>query len=159
MEKTILVVDDNTISLSVAEAALEKQYRVIPLSSAEKMFAILEKITPDLILLDIEMPKMDGFEAMKLLKESESYAGIPVIFLTGLTDAVNEDHAIELGALDFFVKPISEPVLLNRIRNYINIDEQVRERTKQLIERAERLERKLADVRRGFILLEAALRA
>jgi putative two-component system response regulator len=87
------------------------------------MFAILDKVTPDLILLDIDMPEMDGFEAIKLLKANKDYAGIPVIFLTGLTDAAHESHALELGAMDFISKPVSEPVLLNRIKNYLTIAE------------------------------------
>jgi putative two-component system response regulator len=141
MQKTIFVVDDSATNLSMAEEALENHYRVITLSSAAKMFAILEKVTPDLILLDIEMPEMNGFEAMERLAASESHAGIPVIFLTSLTDAVNEAHGIELGAVDFITKPFSEPVLLNRIKCHLNIDELIQERTKQLRERTERLER------------------
>ena len=141
MQKTIFVVDDSGTNLSMAEEALEKQYRVITLSSAAKMFAILDKVTPDLILLDIEMPEMSGFEAMKRLKANDQYAEIPVIFLTALTDAANEAHGIELGAVDFITKPFSEPVLLNRIRNHLQIDELIRERTEQLRELTERLER------------------
>ena len=141
MEKVIFVVDDNGTNLSKAEEALEKYYQVITLSSAAKMFAILEKIMPDLILLDIEMPEMDGYEAMKRLKTFAAYAEIPVIFLTSLSDSINEAHGIELGAVDFITKPFSEPVLLNRIKNHLQIDELIRERTNQLRERSERLER------------------
>ncbi|MCL1828256.1 MAG: response regulator [Oscillospiraceae bacterium] len=139
MQKTIFVVDDSATNLSTAEKVLENHYRVITLSSAVKMFTILEKVTPDLILLDIEMPDMSGFEAMKRLKSGDSYSEIPVIFLTALTDAVNEAHGIELGAVDFIVKPFSEPVLLNRIKNHLSIDELIRERTTQLRERTEKL--------------------
>ena len=141
MQKTIFVVDDNGTNLSKAEEALEKSYQVITLASAAKMFKILEKVTPDLILLDIEMPEMDGFETMKRLQASSVHAGIPVIFLTSLTDAVNEAHGIELGAVDFITKPFSEPVLLNRIKNHLHIDEMIHERTEQLRERTEQLER------------------
>jgi len=140
MQKTIFVVDDNSTNLSKAEEALEKQYQVITLSSAAKMFSIMEKISPDLILLDIEMPETDGFEAMKRLKASDSYSEIPVIFLTSLTDSVNEAYGIELGAVDFITKPFSVPVLQNRIKNHLQIDELIRERTEQLRERTERLE-------------------
>jgi len=141
MQKTIFVVDDSATNLSVAEEALEKQYRVITLSSAAKMFSIMENVAPDLILLDIEMPEMSGFEAMKRLKAGHSHTETPVIFLTSLTDAVNEAYGIELGAVDFITKPFSEPVLLNRIKNHLDIDELIRERTKQLRERTERLVR------------------
>ncbi|MCL1815607.1 MAG: response regulator [Treponema sp.] len=141
MQKTIFVVDDNSTNLSVAEEALENLYQVITLSSASKMFAIMEKITPNLILLDIEMPEMTGFQAMKQLKASSSHSEIPVIFLTSLSDSVNEAYGIELGAVDFITKPFSVPVLLNRIKNHLDIDELIRERTEQLRERTERLER------------------
>jgi len=123
----------------MAEEALAKHYRVIALSSAAKMFSALEKFKPDLILLDIEMPEMSGFEAMKKLKASNTYSEIPVIFLTGRTDTVSEAHGIELGAVDFILKPFSKPVLLNRIKNHLQIDELIRERTAQLARRTEQL--------------------
>ena len=69
MPRTIFVVDDNDTNLSMAKEALKDHYRVMTMPSAEKMFAMIEKITPDLILLDIEMPDMDGFEALQILKD------------------------------------------------------------------------------------------
>ena len=139
MRKTIFVIDDNNSNLTVAEQSLSGHYRVVALNSAAKMFSLLEKITPDLILLDVEMPQMTGFEAMQRLKTNDLYSQIPVIFLTGLTDSVNEAHGIELGAVDFLTKPFSEPVLLNRIKNHLNIDELIRERTSLLIKRTGQL--------------------
>ena len=132
--KTIFVVDDSSANLLMAEKALKQQYRVVTLSSAAKMFAALKKVTPDLILLDIEMPEMNGHEAMKQLKASETHSAIPVIFLTGLTEEADEVHGFELGAIDFVTKPFSVPVLLNRIKHHLHIDELIRERTKQLIQ-------------------------
>jgi len=132
MQKTIFVVDDNDTNLSMAEEALEEQYRVMTLPSAEKMFALLEKIMPDMILLDIEMPDMDGFEALHLLKGNEAYADIPVIFLTSMTDEKIEARGFELGVIDFIGKPFSAPVLINRIKAHLHIDELIRERTAQL---------------------------
>ena len=130
--KTIFVVDDNAINLSMAEEALEKQYRVITFLSAAKMFTVLKKVTPDMILLDIEMPEMNGYEAMKRLKSADLHSGIPVIFLTGLMDDASEALGIELGAVDFITKPFSRPVLLNRIEHHLHIDGLIRERTKKL---------------------------
>jgi len=141
MQKTLFVIDDSATNLAAAEKALENQYLVITLSSAAKMFGMLGKMRPDLILLDIDMPEMNGFEAMKRLKSSEMYAEIPVIFLTGMTDAETEARGIALGAVDFIVKPFSVPVLLNRIRNHLHIDELIRERTEQLFERTGQLVR------------------
>ncbi|MCL2809590.1 MAG: response regulator [Treponema sp.] len=130
--KTIFVVDDSDTNLSMAEAVLEDQYRVMTMPSAAKMFSLLEKIVPDLILLDIEMPEMDGFQALNQLKEKGRWSEIPVMFLTGRTDADVEARGLEMGAIDFVTKPFSAPVLLNRIRNHLYIDEIVRERTAQL---------------------------
>jgi putative two-component system response regulator len=130
--KTIFAVDDSDTNLSTAKKALENRYRVFTMSSAAKMFALLEKITPDLILLDIEMPEMSGFEALICLKASPLYKDIPVIFLTGyLNDAV-EANGFELGVVDFITKPFSTPVLLNRIKTHLDIDELIRERTAQI---------------------------
>ena len=151
--KTIFVVDDNLTNLTAAEEALEKQYRVIALSSAAQMFKALDKFKPDLILLDIEMPTTSGFEAMKRLKASDAYANIPVIFLTSLTDATHEAYGIELGAVDFIMKPFSKPVLLNRIKNHLHIDDLLRERTAQLLERTEQLTRRTEQL----ILLQSGI--
>jgi len=84
---------------------------------------------------------MDGFEAIQQLKASESYAEIPVIFLTALSDSAIEARGIELGAIDFIGKPFSVPVLLNRVKNHLDIDEMIHERTRQLHERTEQLVR------------------
>ncbi|MDR3013598.1 MAG: response regulator [Chitinispirillales bacterium] len=139
MQKIIFVVDDNATNLTVVENALANQYRVIALSSAASMFTALKKFRPDLILLDIEMPEMNGFEAIQQLKTDDAYVNIPVVFLTGRTDVDSETRGIELGAVDFIMKPFSEPVLLIRIKNHLHVDELIRERTMQLIERTEQL--------------------
>jgi putative two-component system response regulator len=130
--KTIFAVDDSDTNLSVDEEALEEYYRVMTVPSAVKMFALLEKVTPDLILLDIEMPEMDGFQALLSLKSHPVYAEIPVIFLTGYKDAAIEARGFELGVIDFIAKPFSTPVLLNRLKLHLDIDELIRERTAQI---------------------------
>jgi len=117
--KTIFVVDDSDTNLLTAEESLEDHYRVITIPSAAKMFAFLEKITPDLVLLDIQMPEMDGFEALQRLKSQPSYANIPVIFLTGYIDDDVEARSRELGALDIITKPFSASALLERIETYL----------------------------------------
>ena len=132
MPKTIFVVDDNDTNLAVAENALEAYYRVITLPSAAKMFAFLEKVVPDLILLDIEMPEMGGFEALQHLKTNHQYEDIPVIFLTILTDPNIEARGFELGAVDFITKPFATAVLRNRIKTHLHIDRMIRERTERL---------------------------
>jgi len=130
--KTIFVVDDSDTNLSMAEAALDNNYRVMTMASSEKMFALLEKIVPDLILLDIEMPGMDGFAALHKLKSDVLWSNIPVMFLTGRNDPIVEVQGFEMGAVDFVIKPFSIPVLLNRIKTHLDIDDIIRERTSQL---------------------------
>jgi len=112
--KTIFVVDDSDTNLSTAEEALEDQFNVMTLPSAEKMFALLEKIKPDLILLDIEMPEMNGFSALERLKAGK-WADIPVIFLTGTINAAIEEQSSALGAVGIITKPFSQSVLLEKI--------------------------------------------
>jgi len=130
--KTIFAVDDSDTNLSLAKKALENYYRILTMPSAAKMFELLEKIIPDLILLDIEMPDMNGVEAFKKLKTNHVHGQIPVIFLTGRNDTAIEARCFELGAMDFITKPFSAPVLLNRIKTYLNIDEIIHQRTGQL---------------------------
>ncbi|MCL2617723.1 MAG: response regulator [Defluviitaleaceae bacterium] len=130
--KVIFVVDDSDTNLSTAEAVLEDSYDVMTMSSAARMFTLLEKIQPHLILLDIEMPQMNGFEAMGSIKENPRYSDIPVIFLTSLSDTASEVKGFELGVVDFITKPFSTPVLLNRVKMHMNVDQLLRERTSRL---------------------------
>jgi putative two-component system response regulator len=131
--KTIFVVDDSDTTLTMVERALENHYRVMTIESAQKMFLLLKKVIPDLILLDIEMPEMDGFTALEKLKADISFSHIPVMFLTGNTDPSIEVTGFEIGAIDFVKKPFSAAVLLNRVRTHLDIDGIIHERTLQLV--------------------------
>ena len=132
--KTIFIVDDNETNLLMAKSALDGIYRAFALPSAEKMFKLAENITPDLILLDIDMPEMDGFEAMRILKEDEHLQTIPVIFLTLKDDPETEIHGFELGAIDFITKPFIPEVLINRIKTYLHMDEIIKKRTAKVMQ-------------------------
>jgi putative two-component system response regulator len=125
--KTIFIVDDNDTNLMAAKTALDGTYKAFALPSAEKMFKLLEKITPDLILLDLDMPEMDGFQAMSVLKADAKLKSIPVIFLTAKNDAESEIRGFEMGALDFIYKPFSAPVLIRRIETHIETDRLIKE--------------------------------
>ena len=114
--KTIFVVDDNSINLLKADEALSDYYDVITISSASTMYELFDDITPDIILLDIMMPDINGFEALDWLKSDARYKEIPVIFLTSKSDADTEARGFEMGVADFIKKPFSEPVLLSRIK-------------------------------------------
>jgi putative two-component system response regulator len=139
--KTVVIVDDNDVNLLMAERALRGLYRVYTLPSAGALFNLLEKVRPDLILLDILMPEVGGFEAMERLKTDARYAGIPVVFLTSKSDAVTEVRGFELGAVDFISKPFSAPVLQNRIKTHLNIEAIIRERTLALEQQTQTLRR------------------
>jgi CheY-like chemotaxis protein len=130
--KTVFIVDDNDTNLMMAENALEEHYNVLTIPSASGMFDLLKRVIPNLILLDIAMPEMDGFEAMQILKSSVHYADIPVIFLTGKNDEAMEEAAFEMGAVDLIQKPFHTPVLLKRVEYHLEFDELVRERAASL---------------------------
>ncbi|MCL2501399.1 MAG: response regulator [Defluviitaleaceae bacterium] len=125
--KTIFIVDDNETNRMAAKSALDGTYKNFALPSAARMFNMLEKITPDLILLDIDMPEMDGFEALSVLKADDKLKRIPVIFLTAKNDAESETRGFEIGAIDFMHKPFSPPVLIKRIGLHIETDRLIKE--------------------------------
>jgi len=119
MGKIIFIIDDNDANLVMTSSVLENNYKVLTMPSAQKMFVLLEKMKPDLILLDIEMPGMTGIEAAAKLKENPEWKPIPVIFLTGRQD---EELLSEIGkteAVDIVYKPIEAPVLLDCVKRHI----------------------------------------
>jgi putative two-component system response regulator len=118
--KKIFVVDDNTSNLLVVEEVLSKNYDVYTLSSAAFLFSLLNNIMPDLIILDLLMPEVDGFDVMKQLKDDKRYVDIPVVILTSKGDAATEALGLKMGAVDFIRKPFSSPVLLDRIMKHIH---------------------------------------
>ena len=113
--ETIIVVDDDIINLVVAKNNIAKKYHLFTAPSGQKLFKLLEKVLPDLILLDVEMPEMNGYEVLKKLKGEERTAGIPVIFLTAKMDSESEAKGRKMGAADYITKPFSGEQLLNRI--------------------------------------------
>ena len=139
MNKVIFIVDDNTADISRAEKILESKYRVIAFSCPENMFKALEESRPNLILLNIESSEAGGIRTINKLKANLFSFEIPVILLTEQLDAENEAHGIELGAVDFILKPYSEIVMLSKIKKHLHIDDLIREKTAGIFERAEQL--------------------
>ena len=117
--RRIFVVDDNDQNLTAVRQALGDKYRIFTATSAVKMFDLLSKITPDMILLDLEMPEMKGDTATLMLKENPKWADVPVMFLTGWNDEGVISHCLSLGAVDIITKPFSPQLLLRRIDNYL----------------------------------------
>jgi len=125
--KTIFVLDNNEMSLLLAKEAIKNNHRELTMSSSKKIFNLLKKITPDLILLDIEVPETDGLETLKKLKSNPLYANSPVIVLTNQREGNTETISFEFGVVDFISKPFSMPITLNSIKTETDIDWLVRE--------------------------------
>ena len=143
----IVIVDDEKVNLTEGGNILKTFYEVYPAPSAAKLFEILEQVLPSLILLDIDMPEMNGYEAIKKLKADSRFAGIPVIFLDSRSDAASELEGFELGAADYVSKPFSGPLLLKRIANQLLIVRQTRE----LLTRQTTLERHVFDLEKEML--------
>lgn len=138
-KKSILVVDDNATNLRVMQEVLKIEYKVYATISGEKALAFLEKTRPDLILLDIEMPDLSGYDVINLLKEHSKWKTIPVIFLTAKDGADDEEKAFKMGAIDYIHKPISPRVVLSRVATHleledyrVNLEQKVQEKTSLL---------------------------
>ena len=119
---TLLVVDDTPENLTLMAGILKDDYRVKVATNGEKAIAIAgTEPHPDLILLDIMMPTIDGYEICRRLKASPETRDIPVIFLTALSDLKDEKQGLEVGAVDYITKPISPPILMARVRNHLKL--------------------------------------
>ncbi len=145
----ILVVDDNTSNLTMATRILsEEGFRVSCVKSGEAALKFLQFNKPDLILLDIHMPGMDGFETMAAIQADETTAGIPVIFLTADDDSDTETRGLQAGAMDFLKKPFVPDVLLLRVRHMVELNRlqadlahEVEEKTLEVTAQNRKLER------------------
>ena len=119
LKKLIILVDDNPANLRIGKNVLSEKYTVATAPSAAKLFKLLDNNHPDLILLDVDMPVTDGYSAIEILKSRQNTKDIPVIFLTGMTDPVNEEKGRTLGAVDYVTKPFDPSVLFSCIEKYI----------------------------------------
>jgi len=142
----VMLIDDDEVCLAVGREILESSYTLYPVQSGEQAFQILKKVTPDLILLDIEMPDMDGYAVLKKLKQEDATKDIPVIFITSRSNPGDELDGLCLGAIDFITKPFSPLLLVQRIKNHLlicsqrkkltaynnNLQKMVREQTEEI---------------------------
>src|SRR5476649_53042 len=113
---TVLVVDDTPANLSLLADLLRDQYRVQLANSGAKAIALAQAEAPDLVLLDVMMPGMDGYEVCRRLKADARLAQVPVLFLTARAGVEDEQHGLALGAVDFIHKPISPPIVAARVK-------------------------------------------
>lgn len=121
--KHILVVDDDRISLIICREALADRYKMSAACSGMEAIRFFEKNTCDLVLLDINMPNMNGFEVLEQLKSMENAKDVPVVFLTADSDAVIESQCFDRGAQDFIAKPFVKQVLCSRIGRILELNE------------------------------------
>jgi putative two-component system response regulator len=120
-QQMVLVIDDTPANLSLLNQLLRPHYHVRLASSGARGLELAAMQPPDLVLLDIMMPEMDGYEVCRRLKASPGSAGIPVIFLTAKVDAADEELGFEVGAVDFIHKPIVPSIVLARVRTHLQI--------------------------------------
>jgi putative two-component system response regulator len=133
----ILIVDDEPANLKVMREVLGNQYRMSFAKSGDAALALLEKDLPQLILLDIMMPDMNGFEVCKLVKSNPITSHIPIIFVTALGDESDEFKGFELGAVDYITKPISPAIVRARVKTHLSLvqAEQLKQAHVDLVQR------------------------
>lgn len=123
-QQTILVVDDNKNNLDLMLATLsEYNYRLLAATSGERALKVVSKVKPDLVLMDIQMPEMDGFETTRKLKSNPDFANVPVLFLSALNDLKNIVTCFEAGGVDYISKPFQKEELLARISTHLKLKE------------------------------------
>lgn len=146
MKNIILVVDDDKTNLTLAQKILLSQYRIAATNSGKAALKYLEKNHPDLILLDINMPEMDGFEVMEQIQKNKETADIPIIFLTADNQPGTEIKCFQMGAVDFVGKPFIPDVLISRVSKTLeleqyrnNLEKMVKEQSDKITESAMRI--------------------
>ena len=117
----ILVVDDEPTNRAVLVELLQGEYTVLEATNGADALALARESTPDIILLDVLMPGMDGFEVCRRLKSDESTRDVPVIFVTSLDDYGDEAQGLALGAADYITKPVQPALVLERVRSHVEL--------------------------------------
>ena len=121
--KTVFIVDNDNSARVIAKTALDGTYKAFALPGADRMMKLADKITPDLVLLDISMHEVDSFQSLIYLKSNAKLNSVPVIFMTGRHDPEMELRGFQMGAIDFIHKPFSIPILLKRVESLIGMNQ------------------------------------
>jgi putative two-component system response regulator len=122
---TILIVDDTPANIDVLREVLRDRYFLkIATSGARALEIVAGSTPPDLVLLDIMMPGMDGYEVCRRMKAAEATRRIPVVFVTAVDDIENEARGFEAGCVDYIIKPVSEPLVLARVATHVRLARQ-----------------------------------
>ncbi|WP_290745293.1 HD-GYP domain-containing protein [Fibrobacter sp. UBA4309] len=120
----ILVVDDTKTNIEVLEGILSSYYDVIVAMNGQKAVSLAQRVHPDLILLDVMMPEMDGYETLRQIRQNDASKDIPVFFLTAKSDSQSEKQGLDLGAVDYIAKPFMPELILLRIKNQLEYKRQ-----------------------------------
>ncbi|MCL2188493.1 MAG: response regulator [Defluviitaleaceae bacterium] len=126
-KQKIFIIDDSMMKREMVKRAIAGAYDVTTASSGKEALEVLATETPDLIILDVEMPEMDGYETLQHIQITESLMDVPVVFLTARTDAAAELYGLSLGAIDYITVPFSPPLLLKRLELHLSLIMQKRE--------------------------------
>ena len=118
-ECVVLIVDDTEANVDILVDALGDEYEIAVAMDGESALEIVEDEKPDLILLDIMMPGMNGLEVCEKLKAGDETREIPIMFLSGKTDAADKEKAMALGAVDYITKPIDIPIIQQKVKNFL----------------------------------------
>ena len=137
---SILVVDDLAANLKFVESILKDKYKLILVKSGEKALTFLSKNSVDMVLLDVQMPEMNGFEVYEKMKELHLNHNVPVIFLTADADVESEIKGLKMGAVDFIKKPFVPEVMINRIDRSMQLEELARKLEDKVREKAMQIE-------------------
>jgi len=119
--KKILIVDDEPNNLQILRQILKDHYSLVFATSGEKAIAAAKQHNPNIILLDIMMPGISGYDVCQHLKSDASTADIPIIFVTAMNEIEDEAHGFDLGAVDFIIKPISSEIVLRRVQTHLSL--------------------------------------
>jgi putative two-component system response regulator len=115
----VLIVDDEPGNIKILSSVLAGDYALSVATSGEQALEVARVQSPDIVLLDMIMPGMDGIEVCEALKAAEDTKDIPVIFVTSMSDSVNEERGLDAGAVDYISKPISPPIVKARVKIHI----------------------------------------
>ena len=147
----ILIVDDEPINIQVLERALDNKYDTFSANNGYDAIRLVKERKPDLILLDVMMPDLNGFDVCKIIKSDENFADIPILFLTAMDTISGEVTGLQLGGIDYLSKPVNFDLLNLRVRNHIELTKRsdfIREQRDIVNRKNEELEAALARVKR-----------
>lgn len=165
VKQNILIVDDTPLNINILGDYLSQDYNIYVATNGYAALERVKEVAPDLILLDIMMPDMDGYEVCQRLKEKNNTRNIPIIFISAKASDADESKGLELGAVDYIKKPFNLPIVKSRVHTHLslklareNAELLIAERTAELLQTQERLENKTKSLEETNTALQVLLR-